>query len=45
MVTQQDSAANVDIATKMAQDSSSMSSITILTMVFLPGTFVGVSTS
>ncbi|KAF2122989.1 hypothetical protein BDV96DRAFT_593460 [Lophiotrema nucula] len=41
MVTQTDSAANVDIALKMAKDSSPMNAITILTMVFLPGTFVG----
>jgi hypothetical protein len=43
MVTQQDSAVNVDIAYKTSKDSSSMHSITILTMVFLPGTFVAVS--
>lgn len=42
VVTQQDSAANVDIAIKMAHDSSSIKAITILTMIFLPGTFVGV---
>jgi hypothetical protein len=39
-VTQQDSATNVDIALKMARDSSSMHTITILTMIFLPGTFI-----
>ncbi|OIW29321.1 hypothetical protein CONLIGDRAFT_680170 [Coniochaeta ligniaria NRRL 30616] len=39
MVTQQDTATNVDISYKMSSDSSSMNAITILTMVFLPGTF------
>lgn len=42
IVTQQDSAANVDIAIKMAHDGSSIKAITILTMIFLPGTFVAV---
>ncbi|KAK3684196.1 hypothetical protein B0T22DRAFT_539107 [Podospora appendiculata] len=40
MVTQQDSSTNVDISYKMSKDSSSMNAITILTMIFLPGTFV-----
>ena len=39
-VMQQDSATNVDIGIKMSRDSSSMHTITILTMVFLPGTFI-----
>ncbi|KAK3321375.1 hypothetical protein B0T19DRAFT_445141 [Cercophora scortea] len=43
MVTQQDSSTNVDISYKMSKDSSSMNAITILTMIFLPGTFVAVS--
>lgn len=43
MVTQQDTATNVDISYKMSSDSSSMNAITILTMVFLPGTFAAVS--
>jgi hypothetical protein len=43
MVTQQDSATNVDISFKMSRDSSSMSAVTILTLIFLPGTFISVS--
>jgi hypothetical protein len=43
MVTQQDSATNVDISYKMSNDSSSMNAITILTLIFLPGTFLSVS--
>ncbi|EXJ53360.1 uncharacterized protein A1O5_13400 [Cladophialophora psammophila CBS 110553] len=39
-VTQQDSAINIDMARKMSRDSSSMHAITILTMIFLPATFV-----
>jgi Mg2+ and Co2+ transporter CorA len=37
---QQDSSVNIDMARSMARDSSSMNAITILTMVFLPATFV-----
>ncbi|KAK1832056.1 hypothetical protein QBC39DRAFT_350048 [Podospora conica] len=40
IVTQQDSATNVDISYKMSNDSSSMNAITILTLIFLPGTFL-----
>ncbi|KAK4034968.1 hypothetical protein C8A01DRAFT_48742 [Parachaetomium inaequale] len=40
MVTQQDSATNVDISYKMSQDSSSMNAVTVLTLIFLPGTFL-----
>jgi hypothetical protein len=40
LVTQQDSAVNVNIASKMMQDSSAMKTIAVLTMVFLPGAFV-----
>jgi len=43
LVTQQDSAVNVKIASKALEDSSSMKTIAALTMVFLPGTFVAVS--
>ncbi|KAK0728880.1 hypothetical protein B0T26DRAFT_186900 [Lasiosphaeria miniovina] len=43
MVTQQDSATNVDISYKMSNDSSSMNAVTILTLIFLPGTFLSVS--
>lgn len=43
MVTQQDSATNVDISYKMSRDSSSMNAVTILTLIFLPGTFISVS--
>ncbi|KIW38127.1 uncharacterized protein PV06_10087 [Exophiala oligosperma] len=39
-VTQQDSAISIDMNRKMSRDSSSMNTITILTMVFLPATFV-----
>ncbi|KAI5458576.1 hypothetical protein BGZ63DRAFT_49274 [Mariannaea sp. PMI_226] len=39
IVTQQDSATNLDMAAKMSKDSSSMNTITIVTMLFLPGTF------
>ncbi|KAK5997632.1 hypothetical protein PT974_02996 [Cladobotryum mycophilum] len=39
MVTQQDTATNMDISYKMSRDSSSMNVITIITMIFLPGTF------
>ena len=44
MVTQQDSATNVDISYKMSRDSSSMNAITIVTLIFLPGTFISVGT-
>src|SRR5437764_7516682 len=43
LVTQQDNSINIDIAHQAAQHSSSMNAITILTMVFLPGTFIAVS--
>ncbi|VUC27343.1 unnamed protein product [Clonostachys rosea] len=39
MVTQQDSSTNLTMSHRMSEDSSSMHSITILTMIFLPGTF------
>uniref|UniRef100_A0A0B7K255 Uncharacterized protein n=2 Tax=Bionectria ochroleuca TaxID=29856 RepID=A0A0B7K255_BIOOC len=39
MVTQQDSSTNLTMSYRMSEDSSSMHSITILTMIFLPGTF------
>lgn len=39
MVTQQDSSTNLQMSFNMSQDSSSMHAITIVTMVFLPGTF------
>lgn len=42
VVTQHDSATNVDISYRMAQDSSSMNAVTILTLIFLPGTFLSV---
>ncbi|KAK4464440.1 hypothetical protein QBC42DRAFT_295082 [Cladorrhinum samala] len=40
VVTQHDSATNVEISYRMAQDSSSMNAVTILTLIFLPGTFL-----
>lgn len=40
LVTQQDAANNIQIARSMKEDSTSMTSIAVLTMVFLPGTFV-----
>ena len=43
LVTQQDAANNINIATAMRRDSSSMNGIALLTMVFLPGTFTSVS--
>lgn len=43
LVTQQDAANNIGIATEMRKDSSSMHAIAALTMVFLPGTFTAVS--
>lgn len=42
MVTQQDSSTNLSMSYRMSQDSSSMHTITIVTMVFLPGTFTAV---
>jgi hypothetical protein len=42
LVTQQDAANNISIAADMKQDSTSMSAIAALTMVFLPGTFTAV---
>ncbi|KPM39332.1 hypothetical protein AK830_g7256 [Neonectria ditissima] len=39
IVTQQDSATNLKVAYRMSNDSSSMNTVTILTMIFLPGTF------
>ncbi|KAI9811255.1 MAG: hypothetical protein M1832_000934 [Thelocarpon impressellum] len=39
LVTQQDAANNISIARDMRRDSSSMNSIALLTMIFLPGTF------
>jgi len=44
-VTQIDSAVNIDMGQKMSDDSSSMNAITILTMIFLPATFISVSSS
>src|SRR5688572_4289379 len=43
MVTQLDSSTNLETSRRMAQDSSSMHTITVVTMVFLPGTFTAVS--
>lgn len=43
LVTQQDAANNMKIATEMKRDSSSMNGIALLTMIFLPGTFTSVS--
>lgn len=43
LVEQQDAASNILLATSMKQDSTSMSAIAALTMVFLPGTFTAVS--
>ncbi|CAI7631041.1 unnamed protein product [Penicillium manginii] len=40
LVTQQDAANNIQISRSMKQDSTSMTSIAVLTMAFLPGTFV-----
>ncbi|OCL06378.1 hypothetical protein AOQ84DRAFT_390225 [Glonium stellatum] len=40
LVTQQDSATNTTIARETKADSSSMKTIAILTMLFLPGTFI-----
>ncbi|CAI7648622.1 unnamed protein product [Penicillium pancosmium] len=40
LVTQQDAANNIQIARSMKEDSTSMTSIAVLTMAFLPGTFV-----
>ena len=42
LVTQQDAANNIGIATEMRKDSSSMNAIAALTMFFLPGTFTAV---
>ncbi|EXJ93913.1 hypothetical protein A1O1_02306 [Capronia coronata CBS 617.96] len=39
LVTQQDAANNIELAADMKRDSTSMSAIAALTMVFLPGTF------
>lgn len=43
LVTQNDNATTVDISYAMKKDSSSMNTIAILTMVFLPGTAIAVS--
>jgi hypothetical protein len=43
LVEQQDAASNILLATSMKRDSTSMSAIAALTMVFLPGTFTAVS--
>lgn len=43
LVTQQDSSTNVEISYSMKKDSSSMNTIALLTMIFLPGTAVAVS--
>jgi len=41
-VTQVDSGVNIVMGRKMSDDSSSMNAITILTMIFLPATFISV---
>lgn len=43
LVTQSDAANNIELAQSMKRDSTSMSAIAALTMVFLPGTFTSVS--
>jgi hypothetical protein len=43
LVTQQDAASNIQLAVSMKRDSTSMNAIAALTMVFLPGTFIAVS--
>jgi hypothetical protein len=43
LVSQQDAASNIQLATSMKRDSTSMNAIAALTMVFLPGTFIAVS--
>jgi len=43
LVTQQDAVNNIQLATSMKRDSTSMNGIALLTMVFLPGTFTAVS--
>ena len=43
LVTQQDAANNIQLGSDMKRDSTSMNSTTVLTMVFLPGTFTTVS--
>lgn len=43
LVTQQDAASNIQLAASMKRDSTSMNAIAALTMVFLPGTFIAVS--
>lgn len=43
LVTQQDAASNIQIASSMKRDSTSMNAIAAVTMAFLPGTFIAVS--
>lgn len=43
IITQAQGDTNVDIATSTSQDSGQMRSISLVTMVFLPGTFFAVS--
>lgn len=43
LVTQQDAANNILLASEMEKDSTSMNAIAGLTMTFLPGTFTAVS--
>ena len=43
LVTQQDAASNIEIASSMKRDSTSMNAIAAMTMAFLPGTFIAVS--
>ena len=45
LVTQQDAANNIQLGIDMKKNSTSMNAITVLTMVFLPGTFTAVSCS
>ncbi|KAL4949841.1 hypothetical protein BDW69DRAFT_197752 [Aspergillus filifer] len=40
LVTQQDAASNIQIASSMKRDSTSMNAIAAMTMAFLPGTFI-----
>ena len=42
--TQEDALNSIELAADMKRDSTSMTSIALLTMVFLPGTFVAVRT-
>jgi hypothetical protein len=43
-MSQKDALVNIEIATETKRDSSAMKTIAVLTMVFLPGTFIAVCT-